>query len=133
MTLVRGSLALLGAAILGCAAPAAQIRPQMDPAPDPSATEPRLPQGEAPVAVADAARRILPPEEAHRRGLMPLRSTGVQTFAALRQLSPGVRVLLASGYSESEVSDLFVETKPAGFLQKPLSLDQLVRAVQSAL
>lgn len=57
---------------------------------------------------------------------------GVQTFAALRQVSPGVRVLLASGYSESEVSDLFVETKPAGFLQKPLSLDQLVRAVQSA-
>lgn len=95
MTLVRGSLALLGAAILGCAAPAAQIRPQMDPAPDPSATEPRLPQGEAPVAVADAARRILPPEEAHRRGLMPLRSTGVQTFAAAMPQADGRGVLIA--------------------------------------
>lgn len=95
MKLVRGSLALLGAAILGCAAPAAQIRPQMDPAPDPSATEPRLPQGEAPVAVADAARRILPPEEAHRRGLMPLRSTGVQTFAAAMPQADGRGVLIA--------------------------------------
>jgi subtilisin family serine protease len=95
VNVVRGVVVLLGAAVLGCAAPAAQIRPQMDPAPEPSATEPRRPEGEAPVAIADAARRVLPPEEAFRRGLMPLHSTGVPAFAAAMPQADGRGVLIA--------------------------------------
>lgn len=95
MSVVRGAVALLGAALLGCAAPAAQIRPQMDPAPEPSVTEPRLAEGEAPGTIVDAARRVLPPEEAFRRGLMPLHSTGVPAFAAAMPHADGRGVLIA--------------------------------------
>lgn len=93
----RGVQWLVAALLLGCTSPpATRVQPQMDPAPEPRSTEPRLPKADAPpVAPADPARRIMPPEEAWRRGLMPLASTGVPRFAAALPLADGRGVLIA--------------------------------------
>ena len=45
--------------------------------------------------------------------------SGQETFAALREIDPGVKVLISSGYSESEAMRTFSGQKPAGFVQKP--------------
>ncbi|MBP6570394.1 MAG: S8 family serine peptidase [Gemmatimonadales bacterium] len=83
--------------VLGCTPPrAVEVRPQMDPAPLPSPTEPRQPSSETPpVAPADDAKRSLPPEEAARRGLMPLASTGVPQFASAMPQADGRGVVIA--------------------------------------
>jgi DNA-binding NarL/FixJ family response regulator len=53
----------------------------------------------------------------------------------LQRLRPDVRVLLTSGYSESEATLRLGGDKPSGFIQKPYrptdlmeKLDQLLRA-----
>jgi subtilisin family serine protease len=81
---------------LGCTPPrAVEVQPQMDPAPLPTATEPRLPEPPPPVATADPATRSLPPAEAWRRGLMPLSSTGIPRFAEALPQADGRGVLIA--------------------------------------
>ncbi len=47
---------------------------------------------------------------------------GCQTFTALCELNPDVRVLITSGYSKQEIRTRFQDQKPAGFIQKPYSL-----------
>jgi len=49
---------------------------------------------------------------------------GEETYRRLREIDPGVRVILCSGYSESEIENRFTE-RPAGFLQKPYTMEQL--------
>lgn len=58
---------LAATVVLGCTPPrAVEVRPQMDPAPLPGPTEPRLPSSETPpVAPADDAKRSLPPRRLH--------------------------------------------------------------------
>lgn len=47
--------------------------------------------------------------------------SGSETFRQLRQMSPQVRVLLMSGYTEQEVSHLFAGDGLGAFLQKPFT------------
>ncbi|AMV73623.1 hypothetical protein JCM30471_20410 [Desulfuromonas carbonis] len=50
---------------------------------------------------------------------------GEQAFRELRQIDPGVRVIITSGYSEQEVSQKFLGKGLAGFLQKPFRISTL--------
>jgi len=50
---------------------------------------------------------------------------GVSVFKELRCIRPDIKVLLASGYSEQEVSERFIGLGLDGFIQKPFSLDSL--------
>ncbi len=59
--------------------------------------------------------------------------SGEETYAALRRLDPGVRVLLMSGYSAQDTTSRFVGKGLRGFLQKPFSVSELVSKVASLL
>lgn len=58
---------------------------------------------------------------------------GFTTFQELRRIRPSVKVLLASGYSEQEVSERFTGMGPDGFIQKPFSLSGLADEVRRVL
>ncbi len=58
---------------------------------------------------------------------------GEETFHALRELRPNLRVVLMSGYNEHEVTRLFVGRGLAGFLQKPFRADELYATVARIL
>ena len=58
---------------------------------------------------------------------------GVETFNSIRKISPGVKVLLVSGYNEQEAIQKFSGKGLAGFLQKPYNISGLARALQSML
>jgi CheY-like chemotaxis protein len=59
--------------------------------------------------------------------------SGAATYAALRDLAPGLRVLLASGYGvEGEAGELLARGCN-GFLQKPFDLDALAAKLQELL
>ncbi len=64
--------------------------------------------------------------------LMPGLS-GEQTLAALRELNPGVRVLLMSGYSEEDVVRRLGATGPVRFLGKPFTRAALERELRALL
>jgi hypothetical protein len=42
-------------------------------------------------------------------------------------------VIISSGYTETEVLPLFKDSRIAGFLQKPYTVQQLARKVKSVL
>lgn len=44
---------------------------------------------------------------------------GEQCFRELRQIKPGITVIMSSGYNEQEVTQKFVGKGLAGFIQKP--------------
>ena len=50
---------------------------------------------------------------------------GVATFEAIRRLRPDIRVILVSGYDETDVALRFTGARPDGFLQKPFRFEQL--------
>jgi PAS domain S-box-containing protein len=50
---------------------------------------------------------------------------GEQCFSELRTLNPDVKVIMSSGFSESEVTRKFVGKGLAGFIQKPYKLSAL--------
>jgi CheY-like chemotaxis protein len=58
---------------------------------------------------------------------------GIETLAGLRQTSPAVPVILMSGYSEHELTRRYGDSGLAGFLQKPFTLDELLRSLRRAL
>jgi len=58
---------------------------------------------------------------------------GVQTFRELRRISPSVRVVLSSGYSEKSVISQFAGKGLAGFLAKPYRYEDLAKIVHAAL
>jgi DNA-binding NtrC family response regulator len=47
---------------------------------------------------------------------------GEQCFRELRKLNPEVKVIMSSGFSESEVTQKFVGKGLAGFIQKPYKM-----------
>jgi signal transduction histidine kinase/CheY-like chemotaxis protein len=59
--------------------------------------------------------------------------SGEQTFRELRQLVPGLTVILMSGYNEQEVTRLFAGHDWAAFLQKPFRAEELDTTVQRVL
>jgi CheY-like chemotaxis protein len=58
---------------------------------------------------------------------------GLETLSALRELSPGLPFILASGYSEEEVLQGIRDEKPHAFLSKPYRREQLCEALRLAL
>jgi CheY-like chemotaxis protein len=63
---------------------------------------------------------------------MPLMS-GLETFAALRQLRSAVPVLLCSGYSEEEATASFAGKGLAGFVQKPFQVQAILTALHQVI
>ena len=63
---------------------------------------------------------------------MPVMS-GAETFRHLRAVRPDVKVILSSGYDESETMRRFNATGLAGFLQKPYTGVRLAEAIRSIL
>jgi len=59
--------------------------------------------------------------------------TGKETLEGLRGLGIEVPVLIASGYSDSEVSRRFGSSNVAGFLQKPFTPDTLATRIREVL
>jgi PAS domain S-box-containing protein len=55
---------------------------------------------------------------------------GEQCFRELRQLKPGVKVIMSSGYNEQEVTQKFVGKGLAGFIQKPYRLSTLQEVIR---
>ncbi len=61
------------------------------------------------------------------------RMSGEEAFLAIREVSPSVPVILASGYDEIESKQLFAGQGLSGFIQKPYRLGALKEKIQSAL
>ncbi len=61
------------------------------------------------------------------------RMDGWETLTALRQLTPGIPVILASGYSETEVMERDHLELPQAFLSKPYQIQALGDAIRRAL
>ena len=57
---------------------------------------------------------------------------GEETFHALRDIRPDVRVILSSGFNEQETVTHFAQQGLAGFLQKPYRAQALFHAVRVA-
>ncbi len=58
---------------------------------------------------------------------------GWETLAAVRAISPGVPVILSSGYDEDHVMSADSAEQPQAFLAKPYSLEELRAAIRPAL
>ena len=54
---------------------------------------------------------------------------GEGCFLAIRELNPGAKIVLSSGYSEQEVLAHFVGKGLAGFVQKPYTADQFLAKI----
>lgn len=58
---------------------------------------------------------------------------GEETLQRLRRMDPQVRVVMTSGYAETERRPRFASQPRCGFLQKPYTLETLTRCLQAAL
>jgi CheY-like chemotaxis protein len=63
---------------------------------------------------------------------MPVMS-GEEAFRKLKQTRADVKVVLSSGYNETEVFRHFSEKGLAGFIQKPYTASELAEKVQAVL
>jgi CheY-like chemotaxis protein len=61
------------------------------------------------------------------------RMNGWETLAALRSLSPGIPVILSSGYDEDQIMAGEHAELPQAFLGKPYRLDELRGAINRVL
>jgi DNA-binding NarL/FixJ family response regulator len=59
--------------------------------------------------------------------------SGADTFDRLREINPGIKVLLSSGYSLNGNAQAIMERGCNGFLQKPFRLEQLSSKVREVL
>jgi two-component system, cell cycle sensor histidine kinase and response regulator CckA len=64
--------------------------------------------------------------------MMP-KINGIETFSKLRDLDENVRVILMSGYQESEIRDRLKTAPPFGFLQKPFTARKLLSQIRQIL
>jgi CheY-like chemotaxis protein len=55
--------------------------------------------------------------------------SGEETYRRLREIDPGVRVILSSGYDRDEARGRFGTARPAGFIQKPYRPEQLMAEI----
>jgi two-component system cell cycle sensor histidine kinase/response regulator CckA len=58
---------------------------------------------------------------------------GESCFRELRQIKPGVRVILSSGYNEQDIVNRFAGKGLAGFVQKPYTTDELMAKIREVL
>jgi two-component system cell cycle sensor histidine kinase/response regulator CckA len=59
--------------------------------------------------------------------------SGSETFDRLREINPGIKVLLSSGYSLNGKAQTIIDRGCNGFLQKPFHLEQLSSKVREVL
>jgi two-component system cell cycle sensor histidine kinase/response regulator CckA len=59
--------------------------------------------------------------------------SGGETFDRLREIHPGIKVLLSSGYSINGKAQTIMDRGCNGFLQKPFHLENLSRKVREIL
>ena len=59
--------------------------------------------------------------------------SGEETLPELRMIRPEVKVVVSSGYSESEAITLFKGQRVSGFIQKPYTSIGLAEKVKSTL
>jgi PAS domain S-box-containing protein len=59
--------------------------------------------------------------------------SGEETFQRLREINPDVRVVLSSGYTQTEATQRFAEHGWVGFIQKPYDVQTLMAAVRRYL
>jgi len=59
--------------------------------------------------------------------------SGEETFQRLREIDPGVPVILSSGYDHDEARGRFGEGTPAGFIQKPYRPEELMAEIGRCL
>jgi len=64
--------------------------------------------------------------------VMPQMSGG-ETFERLRQISPGARILISSGYSLDAEAEALLSRGGAGFIQKPFTFQRLSQKVKEVL
>ena len=57
---------------------------------------------------------------------------GEEAFRELRLTNPEVRVIMSSGYAESDIASRFADQGLVGFVHKPYSLAELSEQVQAA-
>ena len=58
---------------------------------------------------------------------------GAETLRELRRLSPDLRVVLMSGFSEQLATEALGNRGPDGFLHKPFSPEALTRKIREVL
>jgi PAS domain S-box-containing protein len=58
---------------------------------------------------------------------------GAETFRELHRISPDVRVILTSGFSEEGATERFSDLGLAGFIQKPYQFDTLLETIRAAV
>jgi PAS domain S-box-containing protein len=61
------------------------------------------------------------------------RMDGAETFRRLRQLDPTARIVLMSGYNTQNITALFGDSAPDGFVQKPFRVHDLEMAARAVL
>lgn len=61
------------------------------------------------------------------------RMDGEQCYRELKKINPAIKVIMASGYSEREVSQKFYGEGISGFIQKPYNLSALREAIRKVL
>ena len=59
--------------------------------------------------------------------------SGMETFAALREIDSNAKIILSSGYTEAEAIQKMAGTHPTGFLQKPYRLETVLHTVEKYL
>jgi PAS domain S-box-containing protein len=58
---------------------------------------------------------------------------GIAAFGEIIRIKPDAKVILSSGYHEEEASGQFPDKKPAGFIQKPYTFNNLRSAIDRIL
>jgi DNA-binding NarL/FixJ family response regulator len=58
---------------------------------------------------------------------------GEETYRELRRIRKDVRVIIASGYSEQEITKRFANYQLAGFIEKPYEATALMAKLRDAL
>ena len=64
--------------------------------------------------------------------LMP-NMNGIDAFRKIREIRPGIRVIMCSGYTEQAVMNDFIDDCPAGFIQKPFRSRDLIQKLHDVL
>jgi two-component system, cell cycle sensor histidine kinase and response regulator CckA len=59
--------------------------------------------------------------------------SGIETFAALREIEAAVKIILSSGYTEADILEKMAGTRPTDFLQKPYRLETIINIVKKHL
>ena len=59
--------------------------------------------------------------------------SGIDTFTALREIDTTAKIILSSGFTESEILQKMAGTRPTGFLQKPYRLETVLQIANKYL